>query len=229
MDPATLGFIITLLLLPIYFGLREVGSNDGSSKSLEQAMKKLDAIESAQSDKYYCTVYETHLFDKKLFEAGVIQRKEITLCENDICELCKNERIWRSLDDRRRWERSEMEANPSEWENFQNLKKNDPRWKDYTYSDYKFQQKLKTANEVRQEISQIARVFEEGGRFYYIPEQVPDYAEKTMIESGYGPVEVVYGWYENGKYMAFRQPVSLEFRAPNYDKDVSPWKLRSRL
>ena len=143
LDPAFLALIGTL------FGAVAL-------KSFENFVSKAKEVEGKQAPlslpkgdltEFDCAVYDTHIFEQKLFEGGVLSRKDITLCDNEDCPLCKPERTYRALDAKRVWEREEMASDPEGWKRFQELKRTDKRWEGYTFSDYMFQMKIKHQRE----------------------------------------------------------------------------------
>lgn len=114
----------------------------------------------AMTDSFACTVYEARVFEKKLVDAGIMTSTEMSLCEDKNCSNChptrkeiarkeqhelaeKNRANMVKARNERALFYENVSKNESEWEAFQRLKRTDPRYKGYTYSDYKFQQSMK--------------------------------------------------------------------------------------
>lgn len=102
---------------------------------------------------YECERYEDHTLEAKLADAGIITKDEITLCDNDKCPLCKDER------DRRRAlaVASESFGQLSSVQRFNLLKETDPRYKDYRYQDWLFQEEIREASKKVKNVISIPR------------------------------------------------------------------------
>lgn len=60
---------------------------------LVAADKQPRAIQQAPQDKSFeCAVYEIRLTEQKMVEAGVIQKNEMTICDNESCQNCAQTR-----------------------------------------------------------------------------------------------------------------------------------------
>lgn len=113
-----------------------------------------------------------------------------------------------------------------DFQQFQWLKRNDPRYKGYTFKDYEFQQNLRRANAKREADARARtqrydeihkshlnkRVSVVDGMEVPIPKNVPSFADAKLV---YDPVQladfILWTWkYDDTKKFSFRQNINRE-------------------
>lgn len=128
-------------------------------------------------------------------------------------------------------EREDKRPSPDapDFQQFQWLKRNDPRYRGYTFKDYEFQQKMRRANAARNAVAKdnTAKRYDEvnksyrnkriaivDGREIPIPEGVPSFADVKLV---YDPVMLTdFLWWtwtypDSPKKYGMRQNIILEF------------------